>query len=393
MQRLPIDTSTFSRLRELDYLYVDKTEHIYRMLTTGHRFFLSRPRRFGKSLLVSTMKAVLTGNKELFHDLWIGNSDYDWNEHGVINLDFSKIQVDTLEIFEKDLIHTLAKIAKSYNVDLNIKDKTVNIIFEDLVDALFARFKRVAVLIDEYDSPIIHTLANETLALQIRDRLQKFFSAIKSLDKEIDFVFITGVSSFAKAGLSSGINNLQMLTLQDDYVTICGYTDQEIDHYFSEHVTAWSEKDKIPYQELRQKIKEWYNGYHFGENVTAVYNPFSLMNALDSQKLDNFQSQSAIPILIAEILKKKPLHLNHKILSSTENTLNTFDLLSTPLTSAMFQAGYLTIVHHDPTSGLYTLDYPNEEVRVSFQKYLLEIFADSTSILSENHHFSISRTP
>lgn len=376
MQRLPLDTSTFSLLRKSNYLYVDKTEHIYSMITGGRRFFLSRPRRFGKSLLISTMKEILSTNKELFHGLWIENSDYNWHEHGIINLDFSKMEVSTLEVFERNLIREFAKIARSYNINLNIEDKTVNMAFEDLVDLLFARFKRVAVLVDEYDSPMIHTLSDETLATRIRDRIQKFFSAIKSLDEQIHFAFITGVSSFAKAGLFSGINNLQILTLQDDYATICGYTDQEIDHYFPGHITAWAQKEKISYDELRQKIKTWYNGYHFGEDVTAVYNPFSLMNALHSKRFDNFWFESGTPTFLINVLKKNIHNFDPDKMITTKTSLGVFDVGKTPLAALMFQAGYLTITQYDSASGLYTLDYPNEEVRVSFQKYLLEVFAD-----------------
>lgn len=375
MQKLPLDISTFSRLRELNYIYVDKTEYIYRMITGGHRFFLSRPRRFGKSLLVSTLKEVLTANRSLFDGLWINTSDYQWHEYGVINLDLSKIEVDTLEIFERGLIYHLLKIAQSYNINISTEGKTLNLIFEDLVDGLFNKFKRVAVLVDEYDSPILHTLYNEQLSITIRDRIQKFFSAIKGLDAQIQFVFITGVSSFAKAGLFSGINNLQILTLRDDYGAICGYTDEEIDHYFHEYISNWSQHSNIDYNELRQQIKSWYNGYRFGDQVPTVYNPFSVLNALHIKKFENFWFQSGTPKFLVEILKKNEHTFDPTKLTIPEDSLGVFDVGKTPLMTLMFQAGYLTISHYNPQPKTYDLKYPNEEVRIAFQKYLLEVFA------------------
>lgn len=376
MQKLPIDFSTFSRLRDLGYLYVDKTEHIYRLLTMGQRFFLSRPRRFGKSLLVSTMEEILTAHKHYFDGLWIASSDYDWKEHGVITLDFSTMPAKSLDIFEDSLKRELRFIAKKYQITIDPMLDQADGILKELAYGLYERFGNVALLVDEYDSPILKSLQSENEAVAILDMLQQFFSTIKGLDRYINFVFITGVSSFAKAGLFSGINNLQILTLQDAYATICGYTDQEVDHYFSDHITTWAEKENISYQDLRQRIKQWYNGYHFGEDVTAVYNPFSLMNALHNQKFKNFWFQSGTPTFLVDVLKKNIQSFDQTKMTTTENSLGIFDVGRTPLTTLMFQAGYLTIIQHDSASDLYTLDYPNEEVRISFQKYLLEVFAD-----------------
>jgi len=375
MRKLPVDTSTFSRLRELDYVYVDKTEYIYRMITGGHRFFLSRPRRFGKSLLVSTLKEVLSGNKLLFNDLWIKSSDYEWKEYGIINLDLSRIEVDTLEIFEQGLTYHLLKIARSYDIVINAEGKTINLIFEDLVEELFQRFQRVAILVDEYDSPILHTLYNESLSITIRDKIQKFFSAIKGLDEQIQFVFITGVSSFAKAGLFSGINNLQILTLRDEYGAICGYTDQEIDHNFRDYIAQWAQQQNYSYEELRQQIKNWYNGYRFGDKVPAVYNPFSVLNALHIKSFENFWFQSGTPKFLVEVLKKNEHTFDPTKFMIHRDALGSFDVGKTPLITLMFQAGYLTIVDYNAQLQSYDLQYPNEEVRVSFQKYLLEVFA------------------
>src|SRR5579862_2773503 len=226
LRRLPVDISTFSELRKSGYVYVDKTEYAYKMITGGRRFFLSRPRRFGKSLLVSTLKEILTAqNKQLFDDLWINKSDYHWQEYGVINLDFSTFAVSNVISLEDALRDELFIIAKDYKIDLDTSLKDSTLVLKHLVLTLYKQFGRVAVLVDEYDSPILKTLPNEELAKQVRDKIQQFFTTIKGLDEQIQFVFITGVSSFAKAGLFSGINNLQILTLNKQFAGICGYTD------------------------------------------------------------------------------------------------------------------------------------------------------------------------
>lgn len=381
LQKLPLDTSTFSRLRELNYLYVDKTKHIYHMLTTGHRFFLSRPRRFGKSLLVSTLKEVLTGNKAIFNDLWIDKSDYQWKEYGVINLDFSLLTAQDITSFKGELRSELFTIAQYYNVSIDPAVTGINEALKNLIRELFKKFGQVAVLVDEYDSSILKTLHDEKLAKQIRDTIQQFFTVIKSLDAEIQFVFITGVSSFAKAGLFSGIKNLQILTLQDTYASICGYTDTEIDHYFTDHMMDWADTKKISYAELRKQIKTWYNGYRFGDDVTAVYNPFSVMNALHIKNFENFWFQSGTPTFLVELLKKEHFSLDLENFEASKDFLGIFDVDNIPPLSLMFQAGYLTITGYDQESKLYKLDYPNEEVRVSFQKYL---FAALTHVRSSD---------
>lgn len=375
MRKLPLDTSVFSRLRKLNYLYIDKTEYMYRMLTTGHRFFLSRPRRFGKSLLVSTLKEILTGNKELFEGLWIAKSDYQWQEHGIINLDFSTFTAHDTASLQEGLRSELHVIAQSYGLVIDTTIKDINIVLKMVVRGLYARFGHVAILVDEYDSPILKTLYNESTAKEIRDITQQFFTTIKDLDAEVQFVFITGVSSFAKAGLFSGINNLQILTLDKRFAGICGYTDEEIDQYFSNRITEWAHRENISFETLRQKIKDWYNGYCFGYNVAKVYNPFSVMRAFNIQEIENFWFQSGTPTFLVEVLKKNEHTFDPESLTATRDALGIFDVGLTPLTTLMFQAGYLTIVGYDSETETYTLDYPNNEVRIAFQKYLLEVFA------------------
>jgi len=382
LQRLPLGRSAFSSIRQAGYLYVDKTQYAYNLITQGDRYFLSRPRRFGKSLLLSTLQEILESNTSLFQDLWIKKSDYHWHRHGVITLDLSAIMVTNLEILRSRLCKLLQNNANHYQLGLTLHTTEPDSAFEDLVLALHAKFGHVAVLIDEYDSPILKHLNHPELASDIRDTLRSFFGALKSLDKYINFVFITGVSSFAKAGIFSGLNNLKIITLNDQWTTICGYTDQEIDQYFTPHIQAWANAENISYDTLRSQIKQWYNGYRFGANATSVHNPFSLMNALDLQKFENFWFTTGTPTFLVKELEKAHRASEIQLLElesikTTGDILGIFDIGKTPVPALMFQTGYLTITNFDKENQAYQLGFPNYEVRTSAQKYLLSIYTET----------------
>ncbi len=387
LQQLPLGISTFSVIRNDGYLYVDKTKDIYNLITQGRRYFLSRPRRFGKSLLVSTLKEILSGNKSLFKDLWIEKSDYAWQPHGVIFLSFSGLGIKDADSLTSGLLRILSRIAQSYELTEPIHTTSPEFALDDLARALYNRFGKVAILIDEYDYPILKVLDDQKKAKEIRDSLQNFFSAIKDLDEYVSFTFITGVSAFAKAGIFSGLNNLTVITLNKQWATICGYTDQEIDHYFTPYIQAWINKkniikQNISYDELRQQIKYWYNGYQFGANVFSVYNPFSVMHAFNEQEYKNFWLGTGTPSFLIKEIKKnyrtvelEMLHLES--FYATEDFLSAFEIGSTPLVSLLFQSGYLTIVRVDGEERVYTLDYPNYEVRTAMEQYFLSVFTQT----------------
>ena len=380
MLRLPLDLSTFSTLRTSNYLYVDKTRHAYNLITLGRRYFLSRPRRFGKSLLVSMLYEVLTGNRILFKDLWISKSDYTWQEHGIIMLDFSRMGIRDSASFMKSMHLSLQEVTDAYNLSLDLSSFEPEWALTKTVQALHAKFGKVAILIDEYDSPILHALHEPDRAKEIRNTMHQFFTAIKGLDKLIDFVFITGVSSFTKAGLFSGINNLLVISLDPQYADICGYTQEEVDIYFMAHIEQWAEAKKIPSDSLRTKIKQYYNGYAFSADTKRVYNPFSLMHALHAKLFENFWFRSGTPkFLVSEMEKEyrqEEYHLfDPETFRASQDMLGSFDVGGTPLPALMFQSGYLTIDTYDEKRNLYSLGYPNTEVKQSMQKYLIAVFA------------------
>jgi hypothetical protein len=379
MLTLPLGLSTFSKIRKAGYLYIDKTQEAYNLITRGHRYFLSRPRRFGKSLLVSTLKEILDGNRSLFEGLWIDKSNYQWDKHGLIILDLSAIEVTSTEDFRSGICELLQEVADDYALGLTLHTERPDAALRALVRALYAKFGRIAVLVDEYDSPILQVLNDQPKAKEVRNAIRRFFAVIKSLDSFIDFVFITGVSSFAKAGLFSGINNLSIMTMDTQWATICGYTDAEVDHYLAPHIQSWADAKNIPYNDLRRQIKDWYNGYRFGADVPSIYNPFSIMHALNAKQFKNFWFQTGTPAFLVEELAKKYRKTEYEILDlekleTTEDALGIFEIGATPLTALMFQTGYLTVTAFDEEKQSYQLGYPNSEVRIALQKYLLGMY-------------------
>ncbi len=385
MQNLPISISEFTELRQKKCVYVDKTKYAHFLITKNSRTFLSRPRRFGKSLFVSMLEAVLQGKKELFEGLWIAKSDYSWDPMGIIRLDFSLLNLQNAEQFTSSLMYLLQTIAEKNKVTL--KDSSnLNTAFMSLIAALDAKFPttHVAVLIDEYDYPIFHTLHQPDIAEEIRSVLKSFSSVIKAQAKYVQFVFVTGVSAFSKSGLSSGLNNLLNLTMLEDFSGICGYTEEEIDLYFSEHIQAWSKHHNTPYENIRTDLKTWYNGYCFKEKTPRVYSPFSLTSALYIQNLKNFWFESATPqFLLTELAKeerqKETQFLELDMLRGTEDLLQTFEIENLPLTALLFQMGYLTIDSYEPLSRNYTLRYPNLEVKASLHRHLIGLLSKKTT--------------
>lgn len=364
----------------------------------GRCFFLSRPRRFGKSLLVSTLHEALAGNRDLFDNLWIGSSDYQWQPHGIINLDLSALDISSVEVLPNGLFDRLAEIAAHYQLDINFERVTPGLDLRKLVLALHKHFGRVAILIDEYNSPVLRHLHDQTEAKAIRNALHGFFSVIKGLGDYVNFLFITGISAFSKAGIFSGMNDLRIISLQESYADICGYTDVEIDAYFRDYITAWADAGNHSYAQQRELIKQWYNGYRFSEAHTTVYSPFSVMHALEKQKLQNFWFSSATPTFLVEELKKQQREqpgafediLENRPMKMDEESLSSFEIGLTPLPLLMFQTGYLTITDYQNAFGRYQLGYPNREVEQSLQLNLLSIVTKLNSISTKNLAFELS---
>lgn len=381
MKYLPRDVSSFSTMIEGNYVYVDKTKHIYDLFSGGDRFyFLARPRRFGKTLFISTLSELFAGNKRLFKDQWIGKSDYDWTKYPVIHLDFAAIASRSPEILETSLSTYLDEIAALYGLIVNytvLEDKFRALILE------LSKKNRVAIIIDEYDLPILNHIKNLELAKKIQDILKSFYGILKGLDKHLRAIFITGVTKFSKTSLFSGLNNLIDLTTEPTGAILLGYTQEEIDNNFKEHVKDFSHTQGISEHEILDIMKNWYNGYRFSSLEFKVYNPFSVLYYLKNQRRQNYWLESGTPTLLIYLLKiqfKSLEEIEHAQLSVTG--LGTFEINNIPLVPLLFQTGYLTIDEYDLNSNKFTLTYPNREVSEAFKNYLVEAltYSDASTV-------------
>ncbi|KZX12186.1 ATP-binding protein [Methanobrevibacter curvatus] len=375
MKNLPTDIGTFSTLIENDYLYVDKTKYIYKMIKPGKKFFLSRPRRFGKSLLVSTLKELFSANKKLFKDLYIYDK-WNWTKsYPVIHLDFSVIGYTNQDVLKESLNIFLERKAKEFNIKLSknnlIKDK-----FEEIIEEIYLKTnKKVVILIDEYDKAIIDHIEDVKLAKKIRGELNSFYSALKH-DEYIEFVFITGVTKFAKTSIFSGLNNLTDLTLSSPL--ICGYTQGELETYFDDRISDFALDENISKEYLLDLIKEWYNGYSYN-GKDFLYNPYSILPLFDKKRFSNFWFETGTPTFLMKLIGSGKLDLSILLNPKqiiTDNIPN-FDLENLDFTTILLQTGYLTIKEEKYTIGrpsIFTLGIPNKEVHDSLYTNILSYY-------------------
>jgi hypothetical protein len=360
---LPIGISDFKKLREQNFIYVDKTEYIHKLITEGGGYyFLSRPRRFGKSLLISTIEYLFKGEKDLFKGLYIYNK-WNWEEsYPVIKIDFGETQVKSEEELQKELKAIIIETGKSHEYKYN-KEYTINRNLRLLIEKIYELSKKqVVILIDEYDKPILDNIENKKEVEKIREKLKGFYTILKGLDRYIRFFIITGVSKFAKVSLFSGLNQLKDISLDPRYGNICGYTQNELEFYFKDYL-----------QNLNlDEIKEWYNGYYFLQDT--LYNPFDILLYLDCKKFNNYWYETGNTEFLFKLLKHKNYQLPYLTKAYyTNEILDKFDLEYINLEALMFQTGYLTIkeIQKIDSEEAYILNYPNKEVRQSFNRDLL----------------------
>ncbi len=364
MKKLPIGIQDFRKLRENNYLYVDKTELIYQLAKTGGYYFLSRPRRFGKSLLVSTMKALFSGEKELFKGLWIEDK-WNWEKKNpVIHLSFSRLDYKK-DSLENALLAWLDKEAERHGIKLS--GKTVKQKFTEFIP-LLAQQGKVVFLVDEYDKPIIDFIESLEGVNENREVLRSLYSGIKDLDPYFKLVFLTGVSKFSKVSLFSDLNNLEDITLDAHFNALCGYTQAELVHYFKDRIAGHSEVSGLPVEKLLEQIKSWYNGYNW-TGKERLYNPFSILNYIKKGQFHNFWFSTGTPTFLITLLQKNYyFQLDDEMVGST--LLDFFDIEAPDYRSLLFQTGYLTI-KEQVEYNVFLLGYPNKEVKDSLMQYLL----------------------
>lgn len=359
MKNYPIGIQSFRKIRENDFLYVDKTALIYDIVTKASHYFISRPRRFGKSLLISTLIELFKGNQALFEGLWIENK-IEWIKYPIIHFDFGRADFKDIGL-EAAILDRINSIASAYELILT-KAGFANR-FDELIKRLAAQGKPVVVLVDEYDKPIIDYLDQPEQAKANRDLLKAFYSILKPADDYLRFVFLTGVSKFSQVSIFSDLNNLNDLTLDPNYVNLLGYTQEELEHYFDSEIQQGA--GRVTHL---QDIKEWYNGYSWdGEHF--VYNPFSVLNYFSKKVFQNFWFSTGTPTFLVKQIRQE-FEYNWENLKVSMHAFDNFQLENVSPETLLFQTGYLTIKAVDKDQ-LYTLSYPNKEVKQSLLNYLL----------------------
>lgn len=372
--KYPIGIQEFEKLRSEGFLYVDKTALIKQMVQEGCYYFLSRPRRFGKSLLLSTIHAYFEGKRELFHGLAIDTDDVSWKAHPVLHLDLNSQKYDKKERLNYVLSEFLSVEEHKYGIIAegdNYGPRFCNVIRK----AYEQTGKRVVILIDEYDKPMLQSIGNEELQDEYRNTLKAFYGALKSMDGCIQFALLTGVTKFGKVSVFSDLNHLTDISMDARYYDICGITDNELHAYFKEGITELATANNLTENECYAQLKERYDGYHFTENVPGMYNPFSLLQTLSKQQFGSYWFETGTPTYLVTLLQ---LHdYNLESMSNIEvksRVLNSTDSESTNPIPVIYQSGYLTIRDYDKEFGLYKLGFPNKEVEEGFLDFLLPFY-------------------
>lgn len=373
--KLPIGIQDFEKIISDSYTYIDKTKLIYRMISEGTYYFLSRPRRFGKSLLVSTLATIFAGKRSFFEGLWIDNSDWDWQPYPIIRLDMSAVNNESSDMLERSLSRTLHTIAANHQ--LTLSGETSSDYLTDLITQLAVQ-QRVVVLIDEYDKPLIDQLDYLHVVKANRDILRRFYSVLKTLDHYLKFVFLTGVSKFSKVSVFSGLNNLNDLTMSNDYSALLGFTKQELEQNFAADIQSLAHTNSMPLEECYDKIKQWYNGYKFSKYGELVYNPFSTLKLLHSKDFGAYWFETGTPTFLIKLIQKREFDLLElDQIEISADAFSSFEIEELPVIPILYQTGYLTIQHYDSATDSYSLGYPNREVGINFSKRLINYFANS----------------
>ena len=388
----PIDTSTFTfwKLIRHDYLYVDKTAFLYELVRRPFgQYFLARPRRFGKSLLVSTLKSIFLGERDLFEGLAIAEMDYDWERYPVIHIDLGSRQASSAEDLGRRLSEAVDDAAADYEIRLSRDGCAVR--FEELVHRL-AEQGKVVILIDEYDKPILGNAEDLAEVKRIKQTLKAFYSVIKTTEPVQRFAFLTGVSKFSKVSVFSDLNNLTDLTMDERFATALGYTQEELELYFADRIERLADKQGLPREALLSKISQWYNGYRFTEHTPSVYNPVSVMNCLDQGKFRSYWFETGTPSFLIDLIKKREYDLaGIETESVLETAFSTYEIENLEILPLLVQTGYLTIRDFQQRGNrrLFSLGYPNYEVKEAFNTWLAASYSGLERGMVESRLFRL----
>ena len=390
LKRFPIGVQDFERLRNDGKYYVDKTDLVYKMTHTDDYYFFFCLRRFGKSLLVSTLKCYFEGRKDLFTGLAIERLEKEWKKYPVLHISFAINKYITLKDLDDTMQDILSIWEKEYDLEIT-KDNAYGTRFSKIIRAAYSKTgMQPVVLVDEYDAPLLDSMENPELQNSLKQEMRKFFSPLKDLGGIIRFVFLTGISKFSQLSIFSELNNLKVITMNDDYGGICGITEEELFSQMKPEIQALADKQNLSYGQACEALKAQYDGYHFSAESPDVYNPFSLINALSDKSLANYWFSTGTPTILTKLISKYEMDPKD-FDEGFEATQEMFDAPTETATDAipmLYQSGYLTIKGYE--NGTYTLQFPNNEVRFGFLKSLMPYYA--TPLVSKNDTFLLKFT-
>ena len=377
----PVGIQNFESLRNDGYFYVDKTELMYRLVKTGRYYFLSRPRRFGKSLLVSTLEAYFQGKKALFEGLAVHGLEKEWTEYPILHLDLNAKKFTD----EGDLIRLIDRQLLVYEAEYGSvpEDRTVDDRFVSLIrNAHKKTGKRVVILIDEYDKPMLQAIGDEALQDDYRSTLKAFYGVLKTMDGFIRFAFLTGVTKFGKVSVFSDLNNLMDISRDERYADICGISEKELLDNFSEDIRDLALANGQTFEQACAQLKEDYDGYHFCPDSVGIYNPFSLLNTFAKMRYGSYWFETGTPTYLVELLKKNRCDLKETFgIEADDGMLDNIFIDDNPV-PVLYQSGYLTIVGHGSLPGTYRLGFPDLEVERNFVRYIFPFYANVDRVRS-----------
>lgn len=388
--KYPIGIQDFESLIEDGFIYIDKTGFIYQLATGGKCYFLSRPRRFGKSLTLSTLKAYFEGKKDLFKGLAIYELEKEWKKHPVFLFSFARFEKTQQNSLE-DLLDFYLKIyEKEYGIEKQERDTNFSNRFAQLVmKAYEVTGQKVVVLVDEYDSALVSTITDPDMHEHMKNLLKPFFTVLKDLDSHVRFAFLTGITRFSRMTIFSGLNNINDISLDSKYSALCGVTPDELEKYFRKGIEKLAEDYGKNYGEMIQELKAYYDGYHFSKKSPDIYNPFSILNVLSKAEMSNYWFSTGIPSFIVKRMKENDIDLEKYMNpSASETILSEADNAYTSETAILFQAGFLTIKGYEEADGVYKLGIPNREVREGMSTLFMQNFLspdelNNISVLTE----------
>jgi len=380
-RKFPIGIQSFEKLRTQGYLYVDKTAMIYQIASTSIPYFLSRPRRFGKSLLLSTLEAYFEGRKDLFEGLALFELETQWEKFPILHLDLNAEKFESIKGLDAILSRYLDKWEDLYGK--NEREETLSGRFEGVIWRAYEQTgKRVVVLVDEYDKPMLSAISDEKLSGEYRKTLKAFYGVLKSSDRYLRFVFLTGVTKFAQVSVFSDLNQLVDISLKHDYASLCGITKKELLQDFEPELKILAKKQELTVDEAFDKMCRQYDGYHFAPEAEGMFNPFSVLNALNFSDFDNYWFQTGTPTYLVDLLKESDYDLR-LLLDGIELQPSAFMEYRVDIRNPIpmiYQSGYLTIKAYDKKFNLYTLGFPNDEVRYGFLEFLMPYYTNVTKL-------------